>query len=477
MRALTLSFFVALLLGTTFATSTTAAPTPAAQKAPPLLEQTLVVNLQGEEVGTMSALDVKKGDQVVLERKTDLTLRRGAQNAVLKTFTRVTLNKGVATGYHFEKTDPGGTLVVDGVIDGKTLKLKSTQNGATVENKVALPEGATLALALEHQVRSAPSDGFRVKRAVVLEELGAVTEMETTVKKNAAGNFEVTATFQGISTVEEIDVQGRTLVARTPAVGIVAYPWGKAPADVQAMLDGKKTADLLAVSTWKVKAMPQNVKRVVYRITTPDAATFTVPEDARQRVLARTATTIDVEVKAGNSSTTALSAEQRERALSATPYEAVKDPRIVAAAKGAVGDAKDDAEKVKRLNAFVYRHVKKKGLDRGYAPAIATLETKTGDCTEHSVLLSALLKSQGIPTRIVDGVIVGGENAGYHEWVEVNLGSGFVALDPTWNAWPAGPERLKLAEGSTLPDEHLGLSLAAARLLKSGLKFEVLSAE
>ena len=82
-----------------------------------------------------------------------------------------------------------------------------------------------------------------------------------------------------------------------------------------------------------------------------------------------------------------------------------------------------------------------------------------------------------MPTRIVDGVIVDGGNAGYHEWVEVNLGAGFVPVDPTFNAWPAGPERLKLAEGSTLPDEHLGLSLAAARLLKSGVKIEVLSAQ
>jgi transglutaminase-like putative cysteine protease len=125
----------------------------------------------------------------------------------------------------------------------------------------------------------------------------------------------------------------------------------------------------------------------------------------------------------------------------------------------------------------VFQHVQKKGLDRGYAPAIATLESKSGDCTEHSVLLSALLRSVGIPTRIVDGVVVDHTNAGYHEWVEVDLGKGFVAVDPTFDAWPAGPQRVKLAQGSTLPDEHLPLSLAAARLLKNGVKFEVVSVE
>jgi transglutaminase-like putative cysteine protease len=163
--------------------------------------------------------------------------------------------------------------------------------------------------------------------------------------------------------------------------------------------------------------------------------------------------------------------------LSATPYEAVADPRNVRAAKEAAAGATDPVEVVKRLSAFVYRHVQKKGLDRGYAPAIATLESRAGDCTEHSVLMSALLRASGLPTRIVDGVVVDGINAGYHEWVEVDLGAGFIAVDPTFNAWPAGPQRLKLAEGSTLPDEHLTLSLAAARLLKHGVVVEVLTVE
>lgn len=445
-----------------------------------LFQQDLVVNLAGEDVGTMSALDVKKPDgKQLLERKTDLVLSRGATKAVLKTTTTATVGpKNEPISYRFEKTDGGGALVVEAVIvdGGKSLKLTTKQNGAVVDNVVALPKNTTFMTALEHEVRSHPKVG-KSTRSVVLEEINAVTELTTNVTKTATGSFLVQTTFEGITTEEEIDAQGRTLVSRTPSVAIVAYPWGKPPKDVEDALKGKKKADLLAVSTWKVKNVSLPAKRVVYRITTPDAAAFKVPEDARQKVLARTATTIDVEVKAGQTTNAALTAEQKKKALSATPYEAVNDERIVKAAKDAVGDAGTDDEKVRRLANFVFHHVEKKGLDRGYAPAIATLESKAGDCTEHSVLMSALLRAQGIPTRIVDGVIVDGGNAGYHEWVEVNLGKGFLPVDPTFNAWPAGPERLKLAEGSTLPDEHLGLSLAAARLLKSGVKLEVISAE
>lgn len=478
------AFFVCAFACAVSASLSGHAAAPAASADEVLFQQDLVVNLNGEDVGTMSAFDVKKPDgKQVLVRKTDLTLHRGAQNAVLKTTTTATLGpKNEPLSYRFEKLEGGSALVVDAVVvdGGKNLQLTTTARGASSANTVPLPKGTTFMLALEHEVRSHPTAG-NSKRSVILEEINAVTDLTTTTTKTKAGTWNVNTSFGmggvTISTDEEIDDKGRTLVSRTPSVAIVAYPWGKPPKDIEELLKGKKKADLLAVSTWKVKRVPLPASRVVYRVTTPDAASFTVPEDARQKVLARTATTIDVEVKAGPTTTTALSAEQKKRALSATPYEAVTDARIVKAAKDAVGDAKDDDTKVQRLADFVFKHVEKKGLDRGYAPAIATLESKSGDCTEHSVLLSALLRAQGIPTRIVDGVIVDGGNAGYHEWVEVNLGKGFVAVDPTFDAWPAGPERLKLAEGSTLPDEHLGLSLAAARLLRSGVKLEVLSAE
>jgi hypothetical protein len=460
------------------------ATAPATTKAPArgeelLFAQDLVVHLAGEDVGTMSFRDTRTAAGKQLVRSSDLTLHRGATTTRLVTKTVVFVDAaGVATGYHFEKTDPGGTLVVDArVVDGgRALELVSRQNGATVKNVVPLPAGATFAVVTEHEVRSAPKE-TTMTRPTVLEELGAVVPLTTTVKKKGDGTFAVSVSFPGMTTDEDIDAQGRTLVARTPAVGLVAYPWGKAPPDVARALQQQKKADLLAVSTWKVAPVALPARRVVYRVTTPDAATFAVPEDARQRVVARTATTVDVEVTAGPTTTTTLTGEARQRALSATPYEAVFDPRIQRAAKEATAGAVSDDDKVRRLTAFVFAHVGKKGLDRGYAPAIATLESRAGDCTEHSVLLSALLKATGLPTRLVDGVIVDGDHAGYHEWVEVDLGRGFVPVDPTFNAWPAGPERLKLAEGSTLPDEHLGLSLAAARLLKSGVGVAVLRAE
>ncbi|MCC7073636.1 MAG: transglutaminase domain-containing protein [Deltaproteobacteria bacterium] len=435
-----------------------------------LLQQTLAITLGGQEVGTMDALDLRDKGGTTLSRITKLSVQRGATRNDMVTETLVKLApNGAPQSYRYARTDKSGTLVTEGRIAGDKLELVTTQNGAKVKSNVPIPADSTFALALEHETRTHLKDGLSIEKNVVLEEMGAPVPMTVTVKKKGAG-YLISSSFANLTTDEEVDAAGRTVVARTPAVGIVAYPVGRAPADL-----GTGTADLLALSTWVTKDVGAPAGRVRYRVTTSDAASFAVPEDDRQRVLKRTATTIDIEVKAGVSSAASLDDAKKKKALAATPYEAVDDARIKRTAAEVTKGAKDKRDEVARLVRFVYDHVEAKGLDRGYAPAVATLESKAGDCTEHSVLLSALARARGVPTRLVDGVVVDQTRAGYHEWVEVWLeGEGFVAADPTFGVFPAGPERLKLAEGSTAPDEHLLLSLAAARLLKPGTRVDVI---
>jgi transglutaminase-like putative cysteine protease len=481
-RRLSIGSFALLFLVVHAAACEAAAPA----RAEVVFRQTVAVALQGVEVGTLEAVDERTKEGVTLTRKASLEIARGATKARIRTVTVAKLAPDLAPlSFRYERTDAAGTHVIEGKVKGDVLDLGST--------KLPLPPNATFSLALEHQTRLLLKDGLKdglvVERPAVIEEMGAVVPMAVRVQKKGVG-FLVTSKFQGIETVEEVDAQGRTIVARTPAVSMVVYPVGHAPADVAAP-GASGGPDLLAISTWRVQPVDPPVSRVLYRLRVADAATFAVPEDARQKVVARRAGsanaaveagsaagagTIDVEVRAGPSSTASLSPSRRAELLASTPYETVDDPRIQKVAADVTRGAQSKKDEIARLNRWVFDWVEKKGLDRGYAPATATLESKTGDCTEHSVLLSALLRARGIPTRLVDGVVVDHDRAGYHEWVEAFIdGEGFVAADPTFGQFPAGPERLKLAEGSTAPNEHLQLSLAAARLLGSKVVLEVVS--
>jgi hypothetical protein len=80
---------------------------------------------------------------------------------------------------------------------------------------------------------------------------------------------------------------------------------------------------------------------------------------------------------------------------------------------------------------WVNEYITGKDFTQGFASALEVYRTRSGDCTEHSVLLTALLRSAGIPARPVvglayyDGQLIG------HMWAEayVDHWRTFDALD------------------------------------------------
>jgi transglutaminase-like putative cysteine protease len=439
--------------------------------------QQLSLAMGGHEVGVTEAKDFETDEGFRFERHTKLHIKRGDAQLEIETRSSARTDKELRPiAYRFERKDASGTLVSEGEVKGGTLNLSSTQAGATVKNAVAVPAGMTFSSALDFLVRrelaAAAAGKTNLSRPVLVEEMGAVSPMKVSVKRSASG-YTITTELAGLVTTETVDGKGNTLLSSTPSLNAFAYPLGAAPpASVKA-----GEVDMYARSVWRAPQLASDVRRVRYRVHAPDARRFEVPEDHRQQVVARTDTWLEVEVRAGPSRVGGLTAEERKSLLAATPYEPVGDPRLLQAAKKATVGATSTSEKIRRLVAFVYEHVEEKGLDRGYAPALATLDSGAGDCTEHSVLLSALLRSLGIPTRLVDGVVVTGGRAGYHEWVEVHVeGQGFVPADPTFGVFPAGPQRLKLAEGSSAPEGLLHLGVAAGRLLQKGVRIEVVDA-
>lgn len=438
--------------------------------------QQLALAMGGHEVGTTSTRDVKTSEGYRFERESRLSLTRGAATLEISTKTVAVTDAALRPlRYRFERKDAAGTAVSEGEVKGGELVIRTTQAGATVERRVPVKDGLTFASAFEHRVFASlatlAKSGAPLTLPVLVEDMGAVTPMQARVTRAGEG-YLVTTTIAGMESQDQVDAAGRTVLSRTPAIDAVAYPVGAPPPD------GVKpgAVDLLSRSTWSAPRLASEVKRVRYRVHTPEAQAFAVPEDERQKVVARTGSYVEVEVTSAASRKGKLSFDERRQMTAATPYEPITDARLRQTVAEVTKGAKSEREKVARLVDFVFRHVEEKALDRGYAPALATLESGRGDCTEHSVLLSALLRSAGIPTRLVDGVIVDGGRAGYHEWVEVQVEGELVPADPTFGAFPAGPERLKLAEGSSSPEGLLALGVAAGRLLRPGVKIEVVDA-
>lgn len=95
----------------------------------------------------------------------------------------------------------------------------------------------------------------------------------------------------------------------------------------------------------------------------------------------------------------------------------------------------DQSEIAKAFYKFVVKHMTydnelAKTVEKGYLPsADASLASGKGICFDYAALLAVMLRSEGIPTRVLIGTVTP-ENL-YHAWNSVFLEGKWVWMDPT----------------------------------------------
>jgi transglutaminase-like putative cysteine protease len=77
---------------------------------------------------------------------------------------------------------------------------------------------------------------------------------------------------------------------------------------------------------------------------------------------------------------------------------------------------------------------------------VKVLAERAGDCNEFTTLFVALARASGLPARTVSGLIYLGGRFYYHAWPEVYLND-WVAVDPTFDQFPADAAHLRIAVG------------------------------
>ena len=122
------------------------------------------------------------------------------------------------------------------------------------------------------------------------------------------------------------------------------------------------------------------------------------------------------------------------------------EPQLLEAAGKILGDTRDPLSAASKLLGWVYRNIEKKPV-LSIPSALEVLSTRVGDCNEHAVLLTALLRAAGIPARLCVGLVYSRNMFYYHAWVEAWLGE-WISMDPILNQMPADASHLKWIEGN-----------------------------
>lgn len=232
----------------------------------------------------------------------------------------------------------------------------------------------------------------------------------------------------------------------------------------------------------KIEA-PRSTRRAVYELELPDQAMPELPGIGAQSV-ERHGATLRVSVDLARQP--ALEPADEKRFLASTTYLPHDDPalRDLLGSVDGLDDAPTPLRRAEILRSFVADYLETKDLNTVLGTAAEVAATRSGDCTEHSVLLAALLRGAGIGSRLVSGLIYvrsfAGERDifGYHMWTQALIGGRWVDLDATLSGARFDAAHIALATASASGAETSVLQEMAQTLpLMDRLEIRVLETE
>ena len=239
-----------------------------------------------------------------------------------------------------------------------------------------------------------------------------------------------------------VNAAGEILKSELDGVDQVTYRTDRATA----LSAGNSEFDLALNTSITVEGRPDDphlwdVAR--YRIAAGDGTDLTelFPDDGQRQLVSPSGDhcVLDVIVDArGHALATKLDAELQRRLLAESVWIQTTDPRVAALA--ATIPAGPPENVVAAAETLVREHVETRNFNHAMGTAADVARTGAGDCSEHAMLLAAICRARGIPTRIAIGLVfVPHLNSfAYHMWNEALIGGHWVTLDATMERAGAG---------------------------------------
>ena len=142
-----------------------------------------------------------------------------------------------------------------------------------------------------------------------------------------------------------------------------------------------------------------------------------------------------------------------ERYLRSTVAVPSRHARIRGLAEGIADRKHGDRERISAIVAWIDANIEKVPVDS--FSALDVLATGKAECQGNTYLYTALARSLGIPTRVVNGLVYS-ENYGggffYHTWAESRVDGRWVPIDATFAQVGADATHIKLLEGESLDE-------------------------
>jgi hypothetical protein len=251
--------------------------------------------------------------------------------------------------------------------------------------------------------------------------------------------------FKGLSVVSWIDGQGRTLKEESPGGFALRR---EAPQQAKSFSGSRAVPlDMIArasIAVGESIEQPQTRSALRLRLSGVNMANFAL-DHGRQKFNENELRVEREKVSPSDTYKIPLQDRRFNSFLQPTAFLQSDHPRIRDHAMEILGGETDAHRAVLRLKNWVYNEIKKQPTV-SIPNALEVLQTKKGDCNEHTVLFNALARAAGIPARTVVGMVYLRGAFYYHAWSEVWLGK-WVSLDSVLDQFPADVTHIQFVEG------------------------------
>ncbi len=379
---------------------------------------------------------------------------------------------GAPVRMEFENSSGGRTLRVDSEVVGGVLRAKSTFQGTTTTRDVPLPTDAPIkddALGLV-----LAGDAAGTVRAFYLFDPNTLSfvKCEAVLKgpaKVTVGGKEFDATHIELRDPRSpmqvyVSAKGDLIKAVGP-FGMELRPEDEERAK---QIDG--SADLAEASRIvpdRPIADYERTTRLTLRVTGADLSRL--PSDEHQTVRQEgDAWVVEVHPPAPLTGEARVASDDVKWTTSDTRMP-VGSARFLEIVREATEGAADLPEKVERLRRLVLTRVRANAGIGVLREADEVYDSAEGVCRDHAVLLGTLLRTAGIPTRLVSGLVYGDGAFYYHAWVEVRLDGEWYGVDSTRSPRRIDATHVKVGQGT--------IGQAFTSFLLDGARIQVLRSE
>ena len=425
---------------------------PAAVEGKPVLDEWTLIMMSGQPAGRASLRVVEKEGEFLTSVEQSFRMSRMGVviDAEMSMKVRETVN-GDLVGFVLDMNIAQNSVTLKAKAEGGKLHMTSVTMGRERTKTLDWPEGALFGYAEERFVRSrklVPGTSFSYwtyvpdleKVAEITCEVGGVEEIDVLGRKVRATR--IVKKGGPVPIIEYRDAEGIAWKTQMAMAGIsmeivrtsreVALRETARPATFDVLAD-------LAVRVAAEIEHPRKVTEATYRLRLEEGALDNLKLDGPgQKATPEADGTVILEVRAvrprkGTPLGQAADRPDMRKYLEASTFAQSDDPAVIGVARRVTAGATSGLDAAKRLEHWVATHVTNKGFGTGFATASEVMKNRAGDCSEHAVLLCALLRAAGIPSRGASGLVYAdlpgkGPAFWYHMWSEAWVGE-WLPLD------------------------------------------------